>query len=217
MTLCAAPARPAGVLRAVLPAPLVPPALLLRLQKYRDLGRVPPAIRQAAEEVAAEASRLVAPQAVLWRGPVTAVAPDGRVTLAGRHRFGSRVLARLLAPCPEALVFVLTAGSAIERRARELLDAKLLVEGFLMDTAGWAAIELLVRELRRRLREAERPAGRALTHRLAPGYCDWPVDEQLALLGVFGDAPLPVSVNEAACLSPQKSISGVFGVHPVAG
>ena len=214
MSVCAAPGRAATILRPVLPPPSVPAEMLLRLQKYRDLARVPPAIRQAAEEVAAEASRLVAPQAALWRGPVTAVHPDGDVTLAGRHRFRSRALARLLAPCPEALVFVLTAGSGIERRVRELLDEKLLLEGFLMDTAGWAAIEALVRGLRRHLAEAERPAGRALTHRLAPGYCDWAVDEQLALLGVFGGAPLPVTVNEAACLSPKKSISGIFGVVP---
>ncbi len=214
MSVFPPPTRPATILRPALPPAVVPAELLLRLQRYRDLARVPPAIREAAEEVAAEASRLIAPQAVLWRGPVTAVDPDGEVTLAARHRFRSRALARLLAPCPEALVFVLSAGAAIERRARELLDERLLVEGFLMDTAGWAAIEVLVRGLRRRLGEAERPAGRALTHRLAPGYCDWAVDEQIALLGVFGGAPLPVTVNESACLSPQKSISGIFGVVP---
>jgi len=75
------PTRPATILRPALPPAVVPAELLLRLQKYRDLARVPPAIRQAAEEVAAEASRLIAPQAVLWRGPVTAVDPDGEVTL----------------------------------------------------------------------------------------------------------------------------------------
>ncbi len=38
MTLCAAPARPAGGLRPVLPAPLVPAALLLRLHQKSISG-----------------------------------------------------------------------------------------------------------------------------------------------------------------------------------
>lgn len=214
MTVGAATARRGSVLRPALDRPAVPAEMILRLQKYHDLTRVPAAVHQAASVVAAEASRLIAPEAVVWRGPVTGLDPGGVVTLGGAHRFHSEALVRLLAGCPEAMVFVLTAGAGIERRAREMLEDRLLVEGFLMDTAGWAAIEILVRGLRRRLSEDERRAGRSLTHRLAPGYCDWPVDEQVALLGVFGDTPLPVTVNEAACMLPQKSISGVFGIIP---
>lgn len=200
--------------RPALEPPTVSGETILRFQKYRDLGRVPRAIRDAADAAATEATRLAAPQAVLWRGEVTGMSPTGLVILAGSHRLHSLALARLLDPCREAVVFVLTAGPAIERRTREMLDEKLLVEGFLMDVAAWAVIETLARGLRRRLLEEERGAGGGLTHRLGPGHCDWPVEEQGALLAVFGDAPLPVTVNEAACLSPCKSITGVFGVIP---
>ncbi len=198
--------------------PLEPPAvsadLILRLQKYRDPGRVPRAIREAADLVAAEASGLIAPEAVLWRGPVTGVDPAGPVTLGDGHRLQSRALARLLASSEEAYVLVLTVGAAIEERARAMMEARLLLEGFLMDTAAWAAIVGLARGVRRRLLAEERPAGRAVTHRLAPGYLDWPVAEQATLLRVFGDEPLPVSVTDSAWMLPVKSISGVFGVVP---
>ncbi len=102
-------------------------------------------------EAAREASRLAAPEVVLWRGPLTAHDPGGAVTLADRHRFHSAVLARVLEPCSEAVVFVLTVGAAIERHAQAMLADKLLLEAFLIDTAAWAAIESLVRALRRRL------------------------------------------------------------------
>jgi hypothetical protein len=194
--------------------PIVPAELVLRLQKYRDPGRVPPAVRRIAETMAAEATRLVALEAVVWRGSVTAVDPAGGVTLDGRHRFHSRTLARLLDRSAEALVFVMTIGPGVEERARALLEEKLYVEALLMDTAAWAALEIGKRELRHRLLDAERGRGRSLTARLGPGHGDWPVDEQLALFAVFDGMPLPVTVNDSACMLPTKSISGIFGVRP---
>ena len=195
---------------------LEPPAVraevILRLQKYHDLACVPAAIREAADAVAAEARRLVSPEAVVWRGPVTAVDPAGTVTLAGTHRFSSRALAKLLASAADAYVVVLTLGGALEERVDALFQERLLLEGLLLDTAGWAAIEALMRQIRGRLRALERSAGRAVTHRLAPGYLDWSVAEQAALLGVFGEAPLPVRVTEAAWMLPRKSVSALFGV-----
>jgi hypothetical protein len=192
--------------------PTVPAELVLRLQKYKRLGSVPRPIWEAATGAATEASRLVAPEAVAWRGRLTAVDPQGTVTIESGHRFTSRVLARNLRGAREALVLILTAGPAIERRTRELIAAGLWLEGMLMDTAGWAAIEIMIRGFRLRVRDEERRAGRVVTHRLAPGYCDWPLEELLALVEVFGGAPLPVTVNESACMLPRKSISAVFGI-----
>ena len=214
MTGCVASVRPGVVRRLALDPPAVRVETILRLARYRDLARVPRAIREAAVKVAAEASRLAAPEVALWRGPVTSRDPAGAVTLADQHRFHSAVLARVLGPCPEAVVFVLTAGPAIEQRAQSMLADKLLLEAFLMDTAAWVAIEQLVRGVRQQLIAEERPAGGVVTHRLAPGYCDWPLEEQMELFAVFGEHPLPVTLNEAACMLPCKSVSGVFGIVP---
>ncbi len=220
VSLAAGPVGPAirpavgATARLVLAAPVVPPELVLRLQGYRDLGRVSPAIRRAAEAAAREAAALVEPQAVVWRGPVTEVDPDGTVVLAGLHSFRSRVLARVLASASEALVFVLTLGPRIEARVQALFAERRPVEAVLLDTAAWGAIELLRRHLRRRLLEAERARGGSLTGGLGPGHADWSVEEQPALLRVFGEAPLPVSVNAWGCLWPRKSVSGVFGIRP---
>lgn len=215
MSVGEAPPRPAALRRWALEPPALSAELILRLQKYRDMARVPRAIREAAEAVAAEASRLARPEAVLWRGPVSRVDPSGAVTLADVHCFHSGALARLLAPATEAYVVLLTLGDTLDERVRAMFEEQLLLEGLLMDTAGWAAIELVVREVRRRLIEQERPAGRSVTHRLGPGHRDWPVAEQAALLRVFGEMPLPVSLNDSACMLPRKSISAVYGVVAV--
>jgi hypothetical protein len=204
----------AVVRRVALVPPIVPPDLVLRLQKFRDPARAPHEIRAAAAVAAREATRLTAPSAVLWRGPVTAVDPDGAVTLAGGDRFRSRLLARLLAPATDAYVVVLTLGDTLERQVDGLFAEQSALEALLLDTAAWAAIVLLARDLRRRLLDAERPAGRSVTHRVAPGYGDWPVDDQGALLRVFGDVALPVTLTESSLLLPRKSISAVFGIVP---
>jgi len=200
--------------RWVLARPAVPVDLILRLQKHRRPAEVHGPVRDAAEAMAAEAGRLIAPEAAVWRGPVTATAPDGDVVLDAVHRFRSRALARLLARAEAAYVVALTLGDALERRVDALFEERCLLEGLFLDTAGWAAIELLMRELRRRLLAEERPAGRVVTHRVAPGYQDWLVDEQAALLRVFGDTPIPVRVTEFSWMLPRKSVSAVFGVCP---
>ncbi len=192
--------------------PDVPADLILRLQHYRDPARAPRAIREAAAVAAAEGGRLTSPEAVIWRGPVSGLGADGSVTLGGAQHFRSRLLARLLAHSTEAYVVVLTLGPALERRVDELFGTRCEFEGLLLETAGWAAIMTLARRLRRRLRDEEGAAGGSVTHRVAPGYGDWPVDDQRTLLALFGDVALPVSVNEAAWMLPRKSISGVFGV-----
>lgn len=211
MSIGAAP-RGGTIQRWTLAVPGVSADLILRLQKYRDPAQAPPAVREIAGTVAGEAARLAAAEAVLWRGAVTHVEADGRVELAGAHRFQSRLLARHLAGAAHAYVLVLTLGPAIEERAQAMLAERLLVEGFLMDTAAWAALVVLGRLVRRRLLAAERPEGRTVTHRMAPGFGDWPVADQPALLRVFGDAPLPVRVTEVAWMVPSKSVSGVYGV-----
>jgi hypothetical protein len=197
--------------RLALTPPVVPADLILRLQKYRDLARVPAAIREAAALVAAEATALVAPAAVTWRGPAMIDHGAGCVTVGGQQ-LHSHALARVLGESTEAYVVVLTIGDRVEERARALFEERQLLESFLMDTAGWAAIEVLLRGVRRRLIERERAAGRSVTARLGPGHLDWSVAEQPILLDVFGDTPLPVRLNEAAGMIPQKSISTLFGV-----
>ena len=195
-------------------APAISAELILRLQKYRDPARAPRAVRDIAELVALEANRLVAPDAALWHGPVSEVSPEGTVTLGERCRLNSRALGRLLRGCAEAYALVLTVGAAIEERAQAMLEAHLLLEGFLMDTAAWAALIPLARGVRRQLLDQQRAAGGSVTHRLAPGFLDWSVAEQATLLGVFGSTPLPVHVTDSSWMLPAKSISGVFGIVP---
>jgi hypothetical protein len=190
----------------------VDPGTVLRLARCRPRDDIAPAIRDAASAMAARAEALVEPTARLAPARVAAVEPGG-VRLAGGPRFSGRTVTAGLAGCPLAVGFVLTVGPRLEREVTALAERRELLESFLLDTAGWAAIEAAVRALRLHLRERVRPSGWRVGHRVAPGSGDWPLTEQAALLGLFG-ADTPVRLSEHGVLVPFKSVTGVFGLGP---
>ncbi len=200
----------------------VDPDIVLRLQKYRRLEMVPEAVRAVARRMAAEAAALLEPQGWIWRGHVRHVDPDGRVLVGGadtRQRLGlefhSPALARALEGAAEAFIVLLTIGPALERRAHELIGEENLVEGLLLDTAGWAALDVLLKEVRQHLGAEARARGFRLSARMAPGFDDWGLEQQRVLFSAFDGTPLTVQLTEAAVMLPRKSISGLFGLTPL--
>lgn len=203
--------RPPSVATWTLPVPDVPASVVLRLQRYRDPARAPRAIQEAAEGAVREGTALMTPCAAVWRGPARTVNGGRAVVLGERERFESRLLARVLDGCAQAYVVIVTIGTALETRVTEHFAAQRALEGLFLDTAGMAGVIRAAASLRRSLRDATRPA--RVTHRVAPGYGDWPVDDQATLLALFGDGPLPVTLTDACWMLPRKSLSGVIGIE----
>jgi hypothetical protein len=184
---------------------------VLRLARYRRRAEVAPEIWETARRMAGRAGALVEPVAALAAVRVRTAGITGAV-LAEGAAFSGRAVGRLLDGCPLAVAFALTLGPRLEAHVAELAEQRRLLESYLLDTAGWAAIEGAVRALRLDLRARLAPAGERPTHRLGPGYGDWPLAEQPALLGLFAGHQLPVRLSEHGVLLPFKSITGLFGV-----
>ncbi len=196
--------------------PHVDPDRILRLQKYRKPERVAPVVKETARAMASLAESLVEPHGWLRRVPIRAVESDGRVQAAGGIEFRSRELARLLRAAAEAVLVVLTIGPALEQRADELVADEQLVEGLLLDTAGWVAIDALIKDVRQRLGAEARTRGLRLTGRMAPGFADWALDQQRILFSALAESTLSVHLTDACIMLPRKSISGVYGLIPIA-
>lgn len=196
--------------------PRVDPGLILRLQKYRRIEAVSPVVRETAARMAALAETLVEPRAWLARGRLTRVETAGGVLLADGLAFHSRALARRLAQAVEVAIVLLTVGSELERRAQEMVRDGQFVEGLLLDTAGWVVIEILIKDIRRRLAAECRAQGLRLTGRMAPGFGDWGLEQQRALFSAFDGAGVSVLLTEACVMLPLKSASGLYGLVPVA-
>lgn len=192
----------------------VNPDLILRLQRYRHLERVPPFVRDASRQMAELAETLAVPQGWTWCGPVVRADPDGTVLIGSGLAFQSHTLERLLRGAVEAVIVLVTIGPDLERRAHELVGLEQYVEGLLLDTAGWVAIDALFKSLRRHLATEARARGLRLTGRLAPGFADWGLEQQQILFSAFGEVPVAVRLTEACVMLPRKSASGLYGLVP---
>ncbi|MDR7419405.1 MAG: hypothetical protein QN178_10910 [Armatimonadota bacterium] len=200
--------------RLDLQQPLVDPDRVLRLQGYRDLARVPPLVKDAAARMASLAEMLVEPRGWLRRMRVRGVDPAGRLCLDEGIEFHSLAAARLLRDAREAALVILTIGPALEHRVREMLAADQSVEGLLLDTVGWAAINALLSQTRIHLATDARAHGLRVGARMAPGLDDWALEEQRALFNAFGDAGLTVILTDTYGMVPNKSASGLYGLTP---
>lgn len=203
------------VVRPKLDPPVVSAEWILKMQKYHDVSKAPRSVFRAAERMALEASQLACPSAIIKRLPVTSVDPEGEVRIADTHCFNSKSLARRLANASDIFTLALTVGDQFEKRSKELIEEDKILDGLLLDTGAWVAIEKLQRDLRRRMSDIEARNGNRLSSRTAPGYGDWSVSEQGKLLNMFGDESLPVTLCDSSfMMAPRKSLTAIYAVIP---
>jgi hypothetical protein len=186
---------------------------ILRFQRCRDLSQVAPPIRETAEAMAGLAMELAEPQVVFLRRAVARVEAD-TLTLADQRTFHGRCFKTHIAPAHDVVCFLVTIGPALDTRVAELADRGDLLEALFLDTAGWLAIEDAVRAFRLHLRDRMRSLSLRLSPRLAPGYLDWPLEEQALLFELFAGESVPVMLSEYCVMTPKKSMSGLFGLLP---
>ena len=186
---------------------------ILRFQRYRNIDDVAPPIRQAAVEMLALAEKLADPRVVFVRRRIERV--DGeQLALDGGPIFHGRCFATHLSQAREAICFLATLGPALDERVSEMAEEGGLLEALFLDTAGWLAIEEALRTFRAHLAGRVRPDRLRLSPRLGPGYLDWPLAEQKRFFSAFDGGPVPVTLSEYCVMTPQKSLSGLFGLIP---
>jgi hypothetical protein len=192
--------RPAGL--------RIDPWTVLRLARYRRRDDAPDQVWEAARAATARATALVRPAAAL-RLVSVATTIDGVRVVEGAD-FSGQAVARHLAGAEAAVAFVLTLGAALEAEVAALGARNEALEAYLLDLAGWAALEAAMRALRHDV-AARLPAAR-VSHRLGPGHGDWPIEEQGGLTALLGDAA-PARLSEHGVLVPFKSISGLLAIR----
>ena len=193
---------------------------ILRIQGYQDMERVRRPIRRAADTAAALA-REIAEGEVGFRRVGIAACSGSSLEFEGGERFECGAFERFLAECESAVVFAMTAGSAIDERIDALMAADDPVVALLLDTAGWLAIESITRQFAERLKADCERAGLRLTRRMGPGYtyrvgqemAPWGLEEQEGLFRVLGADASPVTVLPSGAMLPKMSRSGLYGLR----
>lgn len=193
---------------------------MLRIQGYSDPLRVKPAIRNAAETVAATAERVFAPEVYYRRVPIKSCT-DGLLVLETGTTFHSRAFSQFLGGCHQVIVFVLTLGSKLDQVAQNLTDNGQMLEALFLETAGWLGVEAATKSFSEHLRSQLRKQGCGLTRRFGPGYTyrsraddsEWPLEEQKPLFALFQDQAISVRLLDSCAMIPKMSRSGLYGVR----
>jgi hypothetical protein len=123
--------------------------------------------------------------------------------------------ADLLAHAQRVLVSVVTIGPALERRVQELQAAGDMLQAYLLDSAGVAALGAVGEAIRCEAEETAAGLGWGVSPSLSPGsLVGWSVRGQRDLCALLPLEEIGVRLNRHCVLEPHKSASGLIGLGP---
>ena len=200
----------------------IAPERVLRVMGYRQETPIRTQVRRTAADMAALAATAATPAACYRRVPIAQCTPEALV-LANGVSLRSPIFAAWLAGGGEVAAFVLSLGGRFDSTQKNLAARGQALEAYMLEIAGWLAIEETTRHFRVHLASLARQDGLVLTRRMAPGYSfrldgrkvEWPLEDQQPLLSLFDDAVLPARLLEGGfAMTPKMSRSGLYGLRP---
>lgn len=111
---------------------------------------------------------------------------------------------------------VITIGDATERRVAELWEARELPLAMMLDSVASGAVESLAEYVNDQLCQEGEALRLRVTNRISPGYARWDVREQFKLFALCPGDAIGVTLSEACCMTPAKSITSLVGAGPAA-
>jgi cobalamin-dependent methionine synthase I len=136
-------------------------------------------------------------------------APPEAVHLAHGVTFRGQRLAQAMRHAREAAIFVLTLGERVTEATRELAGEDPF-ESYLLDSVASILVETVADRFQTLLEERMNQQGAWGGFRYSPGYCDWPTEENRALLHTIDAQSIGVRLTTGGMMSPPKTISGII-------
>ena len=167
-------------------------------------------LRQAGELLLSAA----APKGIWQRFPLQR--REGALCFAGMEVVSARLSAHL-AGCGEVYLLAATLGIGTDRLLERLAvtDVSLAV---MVQACAAALLESWCDEYQSRIAAGVAGEGLFLRPRFSPGYGDFPLDAQPALLSILeAGKRIGLTATGANMLSPTKSVTAVIGLSPDRG
>lgn len=134
------------------------------------------------------------------------------ITIEGAVTFLTNRIGQYIKGAESIVVFALTIGEEIEKEASALMAGGDEVGGYLLDRIGSFAAESLAENLEKKLRSHYSAHKKSVSSRFSPGYCDWPVEEQLKIAKLIDLSKIGIRLTEGCMMVPKKSISAIVAV-----
>jgi hypothetical protein len=140
---------------------------------------------------------------------------SGAIGIDGSSFTSKRLLDTLRqADAHSAFVVAISAGEELEKHAHEVWTQEKPDEYFFLEIYGSAVVERLTTVAGAKLCAWADTKGLAILPHYSPGYPEWDIIDQAALLELIDPKRLPGSLKvfDTGMLLPKKSLLGVFGV-----
>ncbi|MCL2797784.1 MAG: methionine synthase [Firmicutes bacterium] len=140
------------------------------------------------------------------------VKPDG-VHFAGGIVFTGNSIVNHLSGCVRCAVLAATLGHGVDQALRRLQYAD-MADALLYDAAANALMEQVCDEAQKQIAESAGMRGFSTTARFSPGYGDFSLAHQPAILKLSGASKeLGIVLSENGLMLPQKSVTAVIGLR----
>ena len=123
-----------------------------------------------------------------------------------------KVIKKMLRNSEQYVFFAVTAGDAIEIKARSLMGNNQFLEGYIVDMIGSGIVDSVADQVHGFFKNLANDRGMKATNRYSPGYCSWDVAEQQKLFSLLPVGCCGITLSESSLMTPIKSISGIIGM-----
>ena len=182
---------------------------VLRLMGYPQAAKVATAVTDALPQTIRAVRDLAEPIALYKLQDVQSATRDA-VHLASGATFRGQRLAQAMRDARQAALFVLTPGQPLSEASRKLAGEDPF-ESYLFDSVASILVESVADRFQSLLEGRMNKQGAWGGFRYSPGYCDWSIEENRALLQNLGAQSIGVHLTAGGMMAPQKSISGIIG------
>ena len=124
----------------------------------------------------------------------------------GESTVESASLSKVLQGCRNVVLLAVTCGTSVDRSITRA-HYKSPSEGFILDAVASAYIESFIDYVDDIISQSM-----DTTKRFSPGYSDFPLDYQVALLDYLDAKKIGIDLTEKLLMVPTKSITAVLGV-----
>lgn len=156
---------------------------------------------------------LLAPVFAYHVHPISEI-KDDQMRLNNDVIINGKLLPSVLSKSKELATTVCTIGPQLENKVTEYLNEGEPLRGLLLDGVGTAAIDTLIVQACKSLKQEALSHGNQASSPLSPGMPGFPISEQGTLLELASAEQIGVSLTSTGIMIPCKSISAVIGIGP---
>jgi hypothetical protein len=137
-----------------------------------------------------------------------------QVTVEGGNIFSGAGVLNILRSASYTGIYMLTLGQRIDNDIAEL-SVRDIAEGFFLDGIASTLTHQLGQMVRNEIEIDAAVLNCSLTHRYAPGYSNWRLDDQKVIMDLLDSSRIGITLSESFFMIPRKSLSGVYGLCPL--